>query len=256
MKTFEKQCPYPPCSKVFHTANRYQKHCSQTCARRAKTVSTKEAMKAYLLRNVHVPDHPDACWEWQGYISKGNGYGRACVRRQQIDAHRLAYEIFVGPIPEGMYVLHARHCLYRHCINPRHLYCGTAQQNAHDAIAVGHMPQGSGHYKARLTEAKVLNILKRYHDNGVSLKTLAREEHMSYSAIQLIILRINWKHVAPGLYPYVPARPHRILTENDIPRIRQLAADGIPKMSIAKQFAVSPRQIRNIIERKSWKHVD
>jgi hypothetical protein len=45
-------------------------------------------------------DDPDACWGWQGSTGKG-GYARFKVGDHTLAAHRLAYEYFIGPIPEG-----------------------------------------------------------------------------------------------------------------------------------------------------------
>lgn len=60
----------------------------------------------------------DECWTWQG--SKVGGYGRIRVDRSRLAlAHRVAYEHFVGPIPEGLVLDHT--CRNRACVNPAHL---------------------------------------------------------------------------------------------------------------------------------------
>lgn len=56
---------------------------------------------------------PDACWPWLRHLSTG-GYGR----QDKIAAHRMAYELLVGPIPEGLeldHLCHVRRCLYAAC---------------------------------------------------------------------------------------------------------------------------------------------
>ena len=65
---------------------------------------------------------PDGCWLWTG--SKNNaGYGHMGIRvdgrRKIIPVHRVAYEHFVGPIPEGLQIDHL--CRVRACFNPEHL---------------------------------------------------------------------------------------------------------------------------------------
>ena len=82
---------------------------------------------------------PDGCWPWRRRIGT-NGYGKTNKkvgggRRQTLAAHRLAYELAVGPIPARMYVCH--HCDNPVCCNPAHLYAGTAKQNARDKWARG-----------------------------------------------------------------------------------------------------------------------
>lgn len=62
------------------------------------------------------------CWIYSGHIDR-EGYGR--VRRTDGNqyAHRIAYELEVGPIPAGMVIDHvrARGCRHRSCVNPAHL---------------------------------------------------------------------------------------------------------------------------------------
>lgn len=58
-----------------------------------------------------------ACWEWQQRLDKG-GYGRFATQGEHY-AHRAAYKLFIGPIPEDKEIDHR--CRRRHCVNPLHL---------------------------------------------------------------------------------------------------------------------------------------
>lgn len=69
---------------------------------------------------------PDGCWEWNGCLDK-DGYGRLRVGSRTIGAHRAAYEISVGPVPEGLCIDHL--CRNRKCINPAHLEPVTKREN-------------------------------------------------------------------------------------------------------------------------------
>ena len=75
------------------------------------------------------------CWLWTGQKSQ-KGYGILQTQKsnkiKKHRAHRLSYEIFKGPIPEGMYVCHS--CDTPACINPEHLWVGTVQQNNADRV--------------------------------------------------------------------------------------------------------------------------
>lgn len=76
----------------------------------------------------------DGCWLWTG----GNtavGYGKMWVKGRQQMAHRVGYELQVGPIPDGKLVLHR--CDTPACVRGEHLFIGTPLENARDMLAKG-----------------------------------------------------------------------------------------------------------------------
>lgn len=109
------------------------------------------------------------CWEWQ--LTKDRvGYGRLMVRMgsrdkfRSMSAHRYAYEVFVGEIPEGMNVLHK--CDNRACCNPSHLFIGTQQDNMRDMYAKGRGPKGYKRDPATCSK----NSRKRFIDAAMKNK--------------------------------------------------------------------------------------
>jgi hypothetical protein len=84
---------------------------------------------------------PNGCVYWTGRISK-QGYGIISVKGQMTNAHRVSYELHVGPIPDGAWIDHVCHngdtsclggdgCLHRRCVNPEHLEPVTPKENQH-----------------------------------------------------------------------------------------------------------------------------
>jgi hypothetical protein len=71
-------------------------------------------------------DDTTGCWEWGGATTKG-GYGHMRVGDKHPRTHRLAYELLVGPIPDGLEVDHL--CGNRLCANPAHLEPVTRTEN-------------------------------------------------------------------------------------------------------------------------------
>ena len=74
------------------------------------------------------------CLVWTGYITN-HGYGQVSIEGRRIRAHRLAYELAFGEIPEGLQVNH--HCDNPRCVEPAHIYAGTAKDNVEDSIVRG-----------------------------------------------------------------------------------------------------------------------
>ena len=92
-----------------------------------------EALRKKIESNVKVSE--GGCWEWQKSCGS-HGYGNIATGGQRNEtAHRVSYEVFVGPIPEGLLVLHS--CNNRKCCNPQHLRVGDTRDNIKDAKEAG-----------------------------------------------------------------------------------------------------------------------
>lgn len=88
---------------------------------------------------------PDGCWPWTLYCNP-KGYGRVKVGGRIRGAHIVAYELAVGPVPDGLVLDHvaARGCTQHSCCNPAHLEPVTLRENVmrakvnRDACPRGH----------------------------------------------------------------------------------------------------------------------
>lgn len=126
------------------------------------------------------------CWEWNGQRNDAN-YGVFKCRKRFLRAHRVAYEVFVGPIPEGLEIRHR--CDNPPCMNPKHLVPGTHGDNVRDMHERGRAPKPN----AVLSQEKVDAIRTCYASGDITQRALAMEYAVSYQQISRIIRRENWK---------------------------------------------------------------
>ena len=118
------------------------------------------------------------CWNWTGKKNwKGYGVFWACGR--YVGAHRFSYYAYRGSIPNGLFVCHI--CDNPGCVNPSHLFLGTARDNTQDSIRKGRYwnPRGS-HYRA--TPEKVAEAL-RLRREGVTYRAIADSTGLSWITI-------------------------------------------------------------------------
>jgi hypothetical protein len=99
-----------------------------------------------LEEKIDFPDDGSGCWLWTG-AKYENGYGKVRVGGIVLLAHRVVYELLVGPIPPGLQVDHVRErgCLHRHCVNPDHMEpvtCGENVRRGQTGRRKSHCPQG------------------------------------------------------------------------------------------------------------------
>ena len=134
------------------------------------------------------------CWLWKAGCSS-DGYGKFYFKGGQYAAHRFSYELYNGPILEGLEVCH--NCPEgdnKLCVNPNHLFLATDAEHAVDRRKKGQIPnrQGILNPTAKLNEWQVCGIVARYLQ-GVSYTQIAEEFNMSYGFIYQIIICRTWK---------------------------------------------------------------
>lgn len=165
-------------------------YCGRACYALSKIVAPEIRFHAYV-----GPTTPEGCNLWTGNTNN-RGYGMLNAMKTrgiQILAHRLAWELANGPVPDGMDVLHR--CDNRSCVNAAHLFVGTAADNVADMIAKGRQKLGEQCRQAKVTEKMVREIRTRYAQGTISQSQLAEEFGISQSAICMITKMQRWKHI-------------------------------------------------------------
>lgn len=166
---------------------------------------TREGALERLHRNLKL--NPETgCMEWQGPVKtskvKHNLTYAPRVRFNQFKgaAHRLAYMLEVGPIPEGMVVRHK--CDNPLCCNPKHLEIGTQKDNVHDTLNRGRggnwytsKNRGRENGQAKLNEEMVRKIRSMWVFRKVTMKMIAKELGITKNAVANVMSGHVWSWV-------------------------------------------------------------
>lgn len=147
-----------------------------------------------------TPTHVDylgPCWVWTAATNRG-GYGVfGIIRTVNNLAHRVAWQLEHGGIPEGMCVCH--HCDNPPCVRPDHMYLGTLIENNEDMARKGRQKlppalRGNQISTCKLTPNDVMKI-RADHAAGVGQGALATEMGVTQANISQIVRCKTWKYV-------------------------------------------------------------
>lgn len=177
--------------------------CGRPCYQQYKIAKVSNSEEIFWSRVSKTPGqgpHGD-CWEWQGTIG-AMGYGEICwvaYRRAQGKmkgkislAHRTSYELAVGPIPEGLSLLHS--CDNPPCCNPAHLSPGTQGANVQDAWDKDRMHKGETCWNAIHTNDLIKEV-KLYLLIGYSQIHISEKFKMREKMVNDIARGHKWKHI-------------------------------------------------------------
>lgn len=146
----------------------------------------------------------DACWLWIAHRNE-NGYGTFGWKGNNSEkAHRVAYELAYGVAPEQLYVLHT--CDNPPCVNPKHLFLGTHQDNTDDRDRKGRnvVQYGENHWATKIPDDKVTEIRMDFVSGKKSQKTLCEENNMTTAAMGNILRYITHTRTTDGkMFPVV-----------------------------------------------------
>ena len=155
----------------------------------------------------------NGCWEWQAArFTAGHGAFRLRPhdgKQRLARAHRIAWELTHGAIPDGRVVCHR--CDNPPCVRPDHLFLGTQAENLADMRAKGRLGKNRGrpgeqHSQARLTRSDVVEM-RRLRREGASFASLARRFGVGRATANRAVRGESWAHV-PGAVTDGRVRPN------------------------------------------------
>lgn len=196
-------------SRQSGTGRRSSAHCLQ-CALSAQSAVLQHFSGVAMTWTNNTPEHfwanvgvthEDTCWEWKLWRDK-DGYGHVRWNKKGVLAHRKAWELARGSIPDGLCVLHS--CDNPPCCNPAHLHLGTNVENTRESVEKGRRATGNRNGSRRHPErlvrrfgdtnpaAKVVDstiaaIRAAYVPGRVRQKDLARQFGVSQSYVSLVV---------------------------------------------------------------------
>jgi len=130
------------------------------------------------------------CWVWQGN-KKPSGYGYINHNGKKEHTHRLMWELNNYMVPKGMSVCHV--CDNPSCINPNHLFLGTAQDNATDKVNKDRQLKHETHPAAKLTKKQVNRIKLLLKCNKYFHREIAEHFSVCAGTISAISRSEIWK---------------------------------------------------------------
>lgn len=138
------------------------------------------------------PPPEGVIWPWRGRLNRA-GYGEFCYRGRRWLAHRVSYELFIGPIPPGHVIRHINDTPID--CNPHNLLTGTQAQNLQDMRDRNRDPRGVEHGRHILTEEEVLEIRFLRNECGWVARRIAERFCISETTVYRVAKKIHWTHL-------------------------------------------------------------
>lgn len=213
---------------------------------------------------VAITANDSICWNWEG-TSRGakKPYGRMIFMKNGkpnlYSTHRVSYKINYGIDPKELHVLHT--CDNPKCVNPKHLFLGTNEDNVRDKVSKGRQAKGIDLVKNRkprvhngvldfsytnCSEEDFIEMKIMYENGEGSTNSISKKYRCGKNSL------VRYIRATGG---YVPTK-RTLLSENEV---RSIKSDyynlGIRFCDLAKKYNIGSKTISDIINRVTWKHI-
>lgn len=201
------------------------------------------------IRPIDYTVNDNGCWVWNWSVSE-KGYAAVQLSGRAHRAHRVAYELVNGPIPDGLMIRHL--CGNPSCVNAEHLIPGTQTQNSIDMVDAGNQVT----QKLRRTDAD--KIRQIFAAGGISRSEIARQYGVTPGTIRLIIANKTFQDEYYSPPSMRKKKSVFSVLDNELAKeIRKIyARGGISQQAVAEMYQVSHSTISSIIRNKLYSDLD
>lgn len=204
---------------------------------------------------------PDECWLWkEEHYKDDDGYAHHQWKGKKRLGHRIAYALANGidPLELDPELEAAHSCNVRHCCNPKHITMKDKLDNLRDRQITGTIARGENNGHAVLTEEQVIAIRVERNSTGLAYAALAERYTVCKETIAAICQGRLWSHIeGPIEQPKISqgGGACRFTEAQVLDILKAHYIDGQNYSVIARATGQSVKNVSNICQRKTWKHV-
>lgn len=183
----QRQCDVDDCDRSHVAKGLCSLHYQRS--KRKGSLDAWYSITEYIENNTSDYDG-NGCLLWTG--SSNGAYGKGTYKYEEFLAHRKVYEVYIGEVPDGIFVCHS--CDIPLCVNPKHLFLGTPLDNMRDMIAKGRGRFLNGVERgANVLDEHDVRMVRSLRKQGHTYQALSDQFGVGTTAIRDICDGRTWK---------------------------------------------------------------